>query len=34
MTTPITMPALSPTMTEGTLARWLLRRGQRLRLAM
>ncbi len=27
MTTPITMPALSPTMTEGTLARWLFEEG-------
>ena len=27
MPTPITMPALSPTMTEGTLAKWLKKEG-------
>ena len=29
MTTPITMPALSPTMTEGNVARWLKAEGER-----
>ncbi len=31
MPTPILMPALSPTMTEGTLARWLKKPGERVR---
>lgn len=30
MATDILMPALSPTMTEGTLARWLKREGDRI----
>jgi len=31
MTTPVTMPALSPTMTEGTLAKWLVKVGDEIR---
>ncbi|GBD43816.1 2-oxoisovalerate dehydrogenase subunit beta [bacterium HR40] len=31
MATPILMPALSPTMTEGTIVRWLKREGERIR---
>jgi hypothetical protein len=29
MPTPILMPALSPTMTEGNLARWLMQEGDK-----